>query len=264
MTFNIKNGRDDSGPHTWESRRDRVASMIRFHAPAIAGLQEVFVEQLRDLDGALEDYDWIGVGRDDGAEKGEFAPILFRCDLLELVESGHFWLSETPEKPGLPGWDAHCTRVATWGRFRVKAQPAVECLVMNTHLDHAGEIARREGARLLRHRLGKLADGRVPVILMGDFNARPDDEPWRIVVEDDPSLTLRDARLISQFPHHGATWSWAGFEDLINPDGHLIDFIFVGPGVKVRQHGVLSDNWNGLRPSDHQPVMAEIVIGEDH
>ena len=286
MTFNIKNSRDAGEWPTWPERRAMAASVIRSHAPDLAGLQEVFKEQLDDLDEALDKYAWFGVGRDDGKEAGEYAPILHRKDSVELLDGGNFWLSETPEAPGVLGWDAHCPRIVTWGRFREKASGR-GLFLFNTHLDHAGWAARRESCFLLLARIQEIA-GSAPVVVTGDFNARESDEPYRILTgaataaagtarpESPPAgstastrekrasraaLSLRDARYASELPHHGPTWTWTRFDAPQGDPGDKIDFIFVSDGVRVRQHGVLNDARDGRRPSDHLPVIAEISTG---
>ena len=119
MSFNIRNDNDgDKGLNSWKVRKDKVASVIRFHHTDIVGLQEVLKDQLEYLDSHLSEYDFIGVGRDDGEDAGEFVPIFYRKDRITLEDWGAFWLSETPEVKGSMGWDAACVRVTTWGKFK--------------------------------------------------------------------------------------------------------------------------------------------------
>jgi len=260
MTFNIRYDNPGDGANSWQYRKDIAASMIRFHHADIAGIQEALRHQVDDLASRLPEYAWFGVGRDDGVDAGEFMAVFYLADRLELMEQSTFWLSETPEKPGM-GWDAACNRIVTWGRFRDKATGR-EFYHFNTHFDHRGETARRESAKLLLARITEIAGGS-PVTVSGDFNAQPDDEPIRIItggLDNKPETKLTDSSTISQYDHHGPSGTWSGFESAGKPGDKPIDYFFVRNGVSVLLHGTLSDTFDGRFPSDHMPVLAEIMI----
>ena len=106
---------------------------------------------MEDLTEGLPEYGWVGVGRDDGQEAGEFNPVFYRKDKYDLVDSGTFWLSETPELPSL-GWNGGCNRLCTWVILREKATGFTYAHV-NTHLDNASEEARVNGAKLVREKI---------------------------------------------------------------------------------------------------------------
>ena len=141
---------------------------MRVHAPDLAGLQESTLAMIRALEERLPEYRWIGVGRDDGIEGGEFTPIFFRPDRFEVLEHASFWLSADSEKPGR-GWDAARSRIVTWGRFLEK-ESRRRFVHFNTHFDHLGRTARRESALLLRRKIGEIA-GAEPVVITGDSTA---------------------------------------------------------------------------------------------
>jgi endonuclease/exonuclease/phosphatase family metal-dependent hydrolase len=107
-SFNVRydNPDDAKRGNGWPQRAPVIAGMIRFHNFDVLGTQEAYRNQLDDLQKLLPGYDHVGVGRDDGRTKGEHAAIFFKKDKFRLLESGTFWLSETPDEPGVRGWDA--------------------------------------------------------------------------------------------------------------------------------------------------------------
>lgn len=253
MSFNIRFNNPDDGEHAWPNRKDRVASMVRFHAADIVGMQEALLDQIRDLEERLPDYDWVGEGRDDGAEAGEFSPIFYRTDRLELLDHDTFWLSETPDEPGSQSWDAALPRIVTWASFRDRATDAT-FYHFNTHFDHRGEQARLESARLITRRVEETASD-APTVVTGDFNATPDAAPYAHLVE-----ALEDAYTAVEAPH-GPPGTFSTFE-VGNEADRRIDYVFSANGVTVQRFGTLTDQWNGHYPSDHLPVLAEVVIDE--
>ncbi len=254
MSYNIRY--NDPEDRSWTERGPKVASMIRFHEPAVVGTQEGQLHQLRDLTEQLDRYQRVGVGRNTSGG-GEFSALLYQATRLELLEYDTFWLSETPREPGSKGWDGALPRIATWARFRDRVTDEVFLLV-NTHFDHRGGTARVESARLLQRRLSEIR-GEEPVVLMGDFNSRPDDEPIQILVADDAPVSLQDTRTMSETPPHGpeSTYNAFGFEVEENT---RIDYIFASPGGRVLRHGHLSARWGRTFPSDHLPVVADLVF----
>jgi endonuclease/exonuclease/phosphatase family metal-dependent hydrolase len=177
MSFNIRYDTPSDGANGWPNRKDWVASLIRFHEADAIGVQEALARQLTDLDARLPGFARVGVGRADGKAAGEFSAIFYRTDRLELIDSGTFWLSQTPEVAGSKGWDTAIERIATWARFRDR-QSGCRFVHLNTHFDHMGEEARRESARLIRRRLVTLSGG-LPYVVTGDLNAAPTSVPYR-------------------------------------------------------------------------------------
>ena len=257
MTFNLRLDLASDGPNAWPHRRDWVASLIRFHAPDVVGVQEALAHMLTDLDARLPGFARVGVGRADGRAGGEFSAILYRTDRLEMLDNGTFWLSPTPEVPGSKGWDAAIERVATWARFRDRRTGCTH-VHLNTHFDHIGEQARQESARLIRRRLASLA-GDLPIIVTGDLNTDPQSVAYRIFTRDTipaASAPLRDAFTSSASGHYGPTSTWTAFK-AIEP-GRRIDYVLVSAQIPVLAHGILPDSWDGRFPSDHLPVIAAI------
>jgi endonuclease/exonuclease/phosphatase family metal-dependent hydrolase len=259
MSYNIRyDNPGDSGRVAWEHRRDMVASMIRFHAPDVVGTQEGLLHQLYDLEEQLPEYEWIGVGRENGGN--EFSAIFYRTDRLELLDHHTFWLSPTPTEPGSKGWDAALPRIVTWGRFRDR-RTGDSLFVANTHFDHAGEEARRKSARFLVEAIGGWSKG-APKILMGDLNAQVGSAPYETLTHPDSSASgapLRDAKQVAEEPHHGPLSTFNRFQAAVIPE-HRIDYILVGPDIEVHRHGHLNEKWEKVYPSDHLPVLAELAL----
>ena len=249
MSFNIRFNNPDDGEHAWPNRKDRVASVIRFHEADVAGLQEALIGQIRDLEARLPGYAWVGVGRGDGAEDGEFSPIFYRTERLELLEHDTFWLSTTPDVPGSQSWDAALPRIVTWARFRDR-QTGQAFYHFNTHFDHRGETARLESARLITQQVDAIAEG-APTVVTGDFNVTPDAPPYAHLAG-----TFADAYAAVEAPH-GPPGTYFGFE-VTTEEGRRIDYVFTAGGVAVQRFGTLTDQWRGAYPSDHLPVLAEV------
>ena len=258
MTFNIRYDEPRDNQNAWPNRKQLVASMILFHHADIVGVQEALKSQLVDLGQLLPEYSWVGVGRADGKDGGEFSAIFYRKTRFKSLENATFWLSETPQVAST-GWDAALPRIVTWSRLQ-DLQTSKTFFVFNTHFDHRGERARTESARLLLARIGQIA-GELPVVVTGDFNFTESAEGYQVLTGKNANSSrsvLRDARYISERQHHGPTSTFNDFKALV--PGRTIDFVFVKGTIHVLQHGALSDTWDGRFPSDHIPVLAEIVI----
>ncbi len=253
-SFNVRYDTPNDGDDAWSNRKETVAGLLRFHKVDFAGLQEALLGQIEDLENRLTEYDWIGVGRSDGKVAGEFTPIFYRRERFEPLEHDTFWLSETPDVPGSKSWDAAIERIATWGIFRDRTTGR-RFVVLNTHFDHVGAQARAESARLILNRLTSIAPD-LPRIVTGDFNTTDDTEPYRVLTGS--ASGLRDAFVVTREPHYGPTSTWNGFSGIV-PDLR-IDFVFVGKDVDVLRHGILTERMDGRFPSDHLPVLAEVVI----
>jgi endonuclease/exonuclease/phosphatase family metal-dependent hydrolase len=257
VSYNIRLDTPDDGTNAWTHRKDRVAGLLQYHQADIIGLQEALRHQIAYLKEELEDFDWYGVGREDGLSKGEFVPIFYRADRFERLRIGTFWLSESPDSVGSVGWDAALPRIATWVLLRDRSTDSIT-LFVNTHFDHIGEEARLESARLLREQVGYLAK-QVPVVVMGDFNATPESPPYEALTAVEPAAgpILIDLDRVSATDHYGPHETWSSFS-VGSEDVARIDYIFGSPGIRVRRSAVLSDQWHGTYPSDHLPVLVEI------
>lgn len=250
-TYNLRYNNPNDGADAWPLRRKAVKALIRFHAFDVFGTQEGLHDQIQDL-ASLDEYGHVGAGRDDGQHAGEHSAVFYRRDRFSLQRNGDFWLSETPDRPSL-GWDATCCkRIASWAQFRDAANGKT-FYVFSVHFDHQGVVARRESARLVLRRISEIA-GSDPVICLGDFNATPDSEPIATM-----RGALRDARQVSLAPPYGPEATFNDFKWHVAPTAR-IDYIFVGRQFRVLKYGVLSDSLNQRYPSDHFPVMAQMVL----
>ena len=254
-----KNNGDSIKGEVWSKRCQVICDQVNFISPAILGTQELLHVQILDMLPALDGYDYIGVARDDGATKGEYSAIFYKKDRLKLLEQGNFWLSETPDRPGL-GWDAACIRICTWGKFKDR-QTKKKFYCFNLHMDHVGTVARREAAKLVVSKVQEIAKGAV-VVLTGDFNVDQTDEIYSIFTH---SGLLADsyetARL--RFAENG---TFNSFKPQLKTASR-IDHVFVSPTVMVEAYGVLTDSyWTPLQQSadnlkgDNAPQ--EISFGE--
>lgn len=258
MTYNIRFDNPLDNDNVWANRKDRVASVIRFREVDIFCLQEALKNQVDDLQNTFPNFAYCGVGREDGAEKGEYNPIFYDKRRFAVAETGTFWLSETPEKPGSIGWFATAPRIVTWAKMSDLSNGR-EFFVFNTHFAHSSKNARNESASLLLSKITKFVDDQA-VVITGDLNDRPNSGTYKLITNNKTEdIIFYDARFVSKYPHHGPTFTFIGF-DFIGVPGRIIDFIFVNGKIEVIQHAILTDNWDGVYPSDHLPVFIEMEL----
>ena len=255
MTFNMRYDNPEDGQNNWRFRRERIAGVIKAQEVDVLGTQELLSNQFNDLSGLLTGYQGVGVGRLDGAESGEYCAVFFRKDRFTLLDSGTFWLSETPEVVGSLGWDGACERIATWVVLRDR--DGRELFFIDTHLDHVGQVARDEGVSLLMKRIETLSGGR-PVILTGDFNSEPGSSVVAHVQKDG---VLRDAKAIAA-QRSGTDCSFSDFGQIPEAERPLLDYIFVSGDIEAVRYEVLPDIFDGGYVSDHAPVMAVVKIAK--
>ncbi len=257
MTFNIRYDNPDDEMNNWRFRKERVINAIKFYDADILGTQEVLFSQLNDMKSRLQEYEVFGVGREDGIQKGEYSPIFYKKRRFELKESGNFWLSETPDIAGSKGWDGACERIATWLILKDKTS-GKKIFILNTHLDHVGVEARREGVNLILDKIATYA-GKLPVVVTGDFNATPVSDVYRNITDKKSKNFLIDTRTISKLVY-GPAWSFHDFGKEPYNERTLIDYIFVKNGLEVTKYGVLAESENEEYLSDHTPVFVTIQL----
>lgn len=255
MSFNIRYDNPEDSLDNWKFRKDRAANAISFYDVDVLGTQEVLHNQLEDLKQRLPEYGVVGVGREDGKEKGEYSALWYKKNRFDLVDSGYFWLSETPEVPGSKGWDGACERIASWAKLKDKTS-GKEFFALNTHLDHVGVVARREGISLMLDRVSQLSGG-LPVIVTGDFNSEPESDVIKHVTDPANPEHLTDARQSSPVVY-GPAWSFHDFGKISYKNRPLIDYVFVRNGFKVLRYGVLAETENDAFLSDHAPVLVTV------
>lgn len=260
----------------WNQRRDILCDLIRFEDFDIFGCQEVTKPQLDDMLERLPGYSYVGVGRDDGKEAGEYSPVFFDAEQFTLLDSGTFWLSETPDSVSF-GWDAACRRVCSWAKLRIKHSHKV-IWAFNTHMDHIGVQARTEGAKLILAKVNEIAGPKANVVVSGDFNVDQFSEAAKSI---QASGRLIDSYELAQtrFAPGGTFNSWD--PTVFTPS--RIDHVFVSSDLKVLKYGILTNHYWGQEvldsatlkaapdqisgvkkelhnPSDHYPICIEIAF----
>ena len=272
LSHNIRYATSDpfEGEEPWSSRKQLILDELRYntlHSPeSFICLQEVLHEQLVDLLAGLNSTDvwsYIGVGRDDGKQGGEYNPILFKKKVWAVERWKTVWLSETPEKPG-KGWDAGCVRIATVGVFK-HIQSRKSVVGVCTHLDNAGEVSRHESAKLILEVIDKItspaeymSSQRLPVFLAGDFNSEPSDEAYQLL--NAPDSIIQDSEQLAIW-RYGNKNTYTGFGE----ESSRIDFVFVGPrggdDWETRGYSVLANLFDDkVYSSDHRAVVIDAVL----
>ena len=246
-TFNIRYDNPADEQNNWQYRKDSVAKFIHSNNLDVIGMQEVLNSQMEELKERLPEYTAVGVGRDDGKTAGEYAPLFFKKDRFEVLDSNTFWLSQYPDSVGFIGWDGACCRIATWAKLKDKENGKV-FMAVNTHFDHIGVEARREGALLIMRKIQEIVGDR-PAVLTGDFNVTDDSDAYRTLTTN--TFVFKDAYKESKVKT-GATYTFHDFGRIADKDCEKIDFIFVTPNIKVgnsfipkepdADHGFLSDH----------------------
>lgn len=268
-TYNLKvqNENKEDPDNGWKLRSPYMVKLIKARNFEIFGTQEGLNYQLDYLKSSLPNFDYFGVGRDDGASGGEYAAIFYDVTKFELLEGGNFWLSSTPEKVSY-GWDASYRRVCTWGKFKHKISGQT-FLYLNTHLDCDGVTARRESAKLILSKINEIGAG-LPVIVSGDMNVDQTDEVYNLL---NTSGILKDSFKMAAKPEISRS-TYNGF----NPNktwktstGELerIDHIFLSNEFTVKSYLVVPDTYTvtdstgkavAKVASDHYPVRVILTI----
>lgn len=257
MSFNVRYDNPADSLNNWQYRKNVAAQIIKEQNADIVGTQEVLINQLNDLKSRLSDYNTVGVGRTDGKEEGEHCAILYKKTRFNEIKSGNFWLSETPDIAGSKGWDGACERIATWVILEdIKSKK--QFFAINTHLDHIGKQARTEGVTLLLKEAKVLSAG-LPIIMTGDFNATPDSEVIKHVVESSNPNHLIHTKDIAN-TKSDQSWTFHDFGRIPVERRTFIDYIFVSPEINVITHSVMPEKLEGVFISDHSAVAALIEL----
>ncbi len=259
MSFNMRLATPADGENTWENRKETFVEVVKESDPILLGVQEALWSQMEYLDSALEGYKWVGVGRDDGDKAGEFMSIFYKEDAVELLDSGTFWISQNPDKPG-KGWDAACNRTVTWTKLRCK-KTGKEFVYCNTHLDHVGTIARKKGAQLVLKRAWELTNhGELPFFVSGDFNVTSESEAYKAItagVDDIPGLI--DTNTAAKEHDIAQPYTFHNWGKVPADKGNIIDFIFVNDKVNVEMFKINPvKHSNGKFASDHVSIVATL------
>lgn len=250
MTYNVRYGLGKDGSNGWDRRFPASEAMIHDVKPVIFGVQEAYKFQCDYIQKACPEYTWVGVGRQDGSLSGEIMAIFYDARKLEMLDWGTFWLSETPEVPST-GWDAKYPRTATWAKMKVKGS-GEELFFVNTHLDHKGVQARREGLKLAYNRIQAMNTDKLPIILLGDFNVLPDD-----VCLTDVNILMNSARFTAEKADTIGSFNGFGKKKELT----AIDYIYWTGFAKCKTFKVVTTTYLNIPYiSDHYPVYSDLEL----
>lgn len=257
MSFNIRYGTAQDGENHWTRRQDHLLEVIADARADVIGLQEALDDQIQTIVTQLPMFAAIGVGRDDGKTRGEYAAILYRRDRFRVSQAGTFWFSETPDVVASRSWGNTITRICTWARLIDRDGRAF--WVYNVHLDHQSQPSRERSADLLATRVAARPAGE-PAIVTGDFNAGEDNPAVRRLVSAQGTaapLLLDTFRALH--PSETVVGTFTGFT-FGKTDGDKIDYVMVTPDVVVREAAIVRTSRDGRYPSDHFPVVATVQL----
>lgn len=262
MSFNIRYGAANDGENSWDHRYYLVAETIKAFDPDLLGAQEVLDFQADFLKESLPDYGFHGVGREDGTDKGEYVPVMYKKDRFRVVDSGHFWLSETPEVAGSKSWDSSLPRMVSWVEL-VDLTDGTNLVFLNTHFDHRGREARLESARLIRRRAEEIMEKDLPFIITGDFNTTEDRQPYQELItgsngNEVPIIDSYRQANPERMPDESSSSRWNG-----NRNGTRIDWVLHSREYSTLQSVINYTNEEGRYPSDHYPVQAIVRLKND-
>lgn len=250
MTFNIRYDSSTDGADSWDKRKKEVCLLIDSYHPDFVGIQESLPNQTQYMSKQLNDYDFVGFGRDGENTKSESVPIFYNSKKFKLLNSQVFWLSTTPNIIS-KGWDAALNRITTYASF-IDIKTADTLHIFNTHFDHIGKVARNNSAKLILDVIEKYNLFKSQVIVLGDFNSLPKDEAIIIL-----KSKLNDAYVYSKNKPMGPKGTFNDFDYNIIPENR-IDYIFT-KNFTVLRYQVINDKRKNQRCiSDHLPVLIEV------
>ncbi len=247
MSYNIRYGSAEDGTNSWNLRYGATYEMLKDQAPDVFGVQEALdfqVSFIKEMCG----YKGVGVGREDGKKDGEYSAIFWNKKTVSMIKWGTFWLSETPKKPSM-GWDAACFRTATWALMKDK-KTGKKFYFVNTHLDHVGKEARKNGLKLIVDRIAEINKKGYPMVLTGDFNINPDNPAL-----EDLDKIMKSARKIAGKTDNLGTFNGWGRRDTI------LDYIYISGFGSCPEFQTVTKKYNDRKfISDHYPVAARLIF----
>ena len=250
MSYNIRLGSGEDGTNSWVYRCPATLEMLEDQQPDVFGVQEALGYQIQFLEEFTKDYECVGVGRDNGKKKGEFMSIFWNKKTVKMLKWGTFWLSETPEKPSM-GWDAACFRTATWALMKDK-KTGKKFYFVNTHLDHVGVEARRNGLKLIVDRIEEINPEGLPMVLTGDFNMKPSAPELK-----DLDARMKSARKVAlKTDSHNTynAWGKASSDD-------IIDYIYISGFSSCPEYQTVTKKYaQRTYVSDHYPIVARLIF----
>ena len=250
MSYNIRLGVANDGTNSWQFRAPATPAMLEAQKPDVFGVQEAHDFQIAFMEEFCRNYKSVGVGRENGKKEGEHMSIFWNKKTVSLLKWGTFWLSETPEDPSM-GWDAACKRTATWALMKDK-KTGRKFYFVNTHLDHVGKQAQKNGLKLIVDRIATINPQGYPMVLTGDFNIRPDNPALA-----DLDKIMQSARKIAPKTDNRNTFNgWS-----VKKTAEVIDYIYVSGFSACKEYRTVTDKYLE-RPfvSDHYPIFARLVF----
>ena len=247
MSYNIRLGSANDGTNSWSLRYIATGEMLEDQAPDVFGVQEALDYQVRYIN-EMCGYEYVGVGRENGKKEGEHMAIFWNKKSVSMLKWGTFWLSETPQKPS-KGWDAACFRTATWALMKDK-KTGRKFYFVNTHLDHEGKEAQKNGLKLIVDRIGEINPEGYPMVLTGDFNMKP----------DDPNLAELDSKMQSTRKIAAVTDNHDTYNGWGRGSG-IIDYIYVSGFSSCPEYQTVVKRYQDRKfVSDHYPVSARLIF----
>ncbi|MCH4551433.1 endonuclease/exonuclease/phosphatase family protein [Aestuariibaculum lutulentum] len=250
MSFNIRYDNANDKANWWEYRKTEVAKLIDYYHPDFLGIQEGLHHQVTFIKDHMTNYDFIGVGRDDGKTKGEYSALFYDSSKYDVLKQDTFWLSETPEQISV-GWDASMERICTYGLFKNRNTGEV-IYIFNTHFDHIGPKAQEESSKLILKTIEQLGITKEKLVVMGDLNSEPKSPPIQTL-----KTKLNDGLETTSSPFYGPLGTFNNFDPMAELNKR-IDYIFTKNATVLRYRHIDDRRINGLCVSDHLPVFVKL------
>lgn len=253
MTYNIRLDVASDGENAWSNRKEFLLSQLKYFEPDVFGIQEGMPHQTEFINKELEEYSFVGEGRD-GQNKGEYSAIFFKEDVFLIKKKGTFWLSDTPKKVSI-GWDAAFPRICTYALLQHR-ESNQKIWVFNTHFDHIGKLARVESAKLILNKIVEFNKDKLPVFFMGDLNAL--DGSFEVSTLNQK---MKDSKSLAIEAPFGPIGTFNAF-DFLKIEKPRIDYVFIMNSEKlvVQKYAVLNNSIEQKFFSDHFPVMIEVLF----
>ena len=247
MSYNIRLGSGKDGTNSWALRYTATEEMLKDQKPDVFGVQEALdyqVHYIEDMCG----YESVGVGREDGKKEGEHMSIFWNKKTVSMLKWGTFWLSETPQKPS-KGWDAACFRTATWALMKDK-KTGKKFYFVNTHLDHEGKEAQKNGLKLIVEKIAEMNPEGLPMVLTGDFNIEPSNPALA-----DLDTRMQSTRKIAEKTDDLTTYNGWGKSSM------MIDYIYVSGFSSCPEYQTVTKRYADRKfISDHYPICATLIF----
>ena len=247
MSYNIRLGSADDKTNSWALRYTATEEMLKDQAPDVFGVQEALVYQVAFIEDICG-YESVGVGRENGKKEGEHMSIFWNKKTVKMLKWGTFWLSETPKKPSM-GWDAACFRTATWALMKDK-ETGEKFYFVNTHLDHAGVQAQKNGLKLIMDSIAEINPDGYPMVLVGDFNMRPDNAN----LADLDSMMQSARKIAAKTDSHDTYNGWG-------KGTGIIDYIYMSGFSSCPEYQTVTKRYKDRKyVSDHYPITATLIF----